>query len=128
MKLPLAIPEPSALIIDDEEDICFLLTSILKKINIHTTHVHNLRQANTALDEAVPEIIFLDNYLPDGKGIHYIQHIKSKIPAAKIIVITAQDSVAEKSFALQTGADDFIAKPFNRELIYQSIHKLMTDG
>src|ERR1700712_352875 len=84
------------LIIDDELDICYLLSGILRQKKLKTSYVNTLSDAEVALKNDPPGLLFLDNHLPDGFGLDFIQHIKSNYPATKIIMITAHDSAAER--------------------------------
>lgn len=81
-------PEPEkifdVLIIDDELDICFLLSSILRKLNFRTSYVTTLASATRVLSEKKPDIIFLDNHLPDGFGVDFIGQIKKIIRFPKL--------------------------------------------
>ena len=114
------------LIVDDEKDICFLLSTILKqKTGGKLTYVNSLSEATLALEDIRPSLIFLDNHLPDGLGINYLGFIKNKLPNAKIVMITAHDTVTDKKVALSRGADAFIGKPFNREIIYRTVDELL---
>ena len=114
-----------ALIIDDEIDICYLLSGILRNKSIQSSYVNSLGEAIEKLKQFEPEIIFLDNHLPDGMGVDFISKLKQQHPAAKIIMITAYDTPADRRRALVEGADLFIAKPFSREVIYQTVDKLL---
>jgi two-component system OmpR family response regulator len=113
------------LIIDDEMDICYLLSGILRQKKIKTSYVNSLSDAVVVLRTDPPSVLFLDNHLPDGFGLDFIHFIKENYPAIKIIMITAHDSAAEKSRAYKEGADFFISKPFTRELINSAIDKLI---
>jgi two-component system OmpR family response regulator len=113
------------LIVDDEVDICNLLSWILKQKNLAATYVNTLSDAQAALKKDVPSILFLDNYLPDGFGVEFIQFVKENYPATKIIMITAHDSFSEKQKALNKGADFFISKPFTKALINETIDNLL---
>jgi two-component system OmpR family response regulator len=110
-----------ALIVEDEIDICFLLTRILRKKNLQTTFVNNIHDAKDVLDIEDPSFLFLDNNLPDGQGIDFIHEIKKKHPLTKVIIITADDTVANKNKAIKAGADFFIGKPFTRDAINEAI-------
>lgn len=116
-----------ALIVEDEIDICFLLTGILKKKNLQTTFVNSIRDAEISLKRKNPSILFLDNNLPDGSGVDFIKQIKHCSPITRIIVITADDTIANKNKALNAGADFFIGKPFTRNSINNTIDMLMAD-
>ena len=110
-----------ALIIDDETDICYLLSRLLKQKNYETSFVNTLNAANDALKAEHPEIIFLDNHLPDGLGMNYLLYIKENYPNCKIVMITAHDSVDDREKAMNNGADFFIGKPFTSDLIYEAV-------
>lgn len=110
-----------ALIIDDETDICYLLSRLLRQKNYDTAFVNNLTDANNALKSDPPELIFLDNHLPDGLGMNYIGFIKEHYPKSKIIMITAHDSSDDREKALKNGADFFIGKPFTGDIIYKAV-------
>ncbi|MFN0082356.1 MAG: response regulator [Ferruginibacter sp.] len=113
-----------ALIIDDETDICYLLSRLLKHKNLETSFVNSLSEADKALKTEHPEIIFLDNHLPDGLGMNYIAYIKKNYPTSKVVMITAHDSGDDRAQALENGADYFIGKPFTSEMIYKTVDAL----
>ena len=113
--------DKKVLIVDDEVDICNLLSWILKQKNLATDSVNTLSDAKKALMKETPYILFLDNYLPDGFGVEFIQHVKENYPSVKVIMITAHDSFSEKQKAINKGADFFISKPFTKALINETI-------
>ncbi len=113
------------LIIDDEIDICYLLSGILKQKQFATTYVNTLSDATVFLQKESPEIIFLDNHLTDGLGVDFISHIKETHPASKIVMITAYDTPIDRLAALSKGVDFFIGKPFTKEIIYNTVEKLL---
>ena len=111
-----------ALIVDDETDICYLLSNILKQRNIQTVFAGSLAEAERRLQS--PDFfyyVFLDNHLPDGLGINQIKRWKEKFPFIHVIMITAHDSYEERKKASKDGADHFISKPFSKEVILNSI-------
>lgn len=111
----------NALIIDDEIDSCYLLAGILRNNNIDANYAHTLSDAKEALKKQCPEIIFLDNHLPDGKGIDFISYVKENYSSSKLIMITAYATPADKKKALSEGADMFIPKPFSRDVINKTV-------
>ena len=112
------------LIIDDELDICYLLSGMLKQRNLRTSWVNTISDAVVALQTDTPSILFLDNHLPDGFGLDFIPFVKKNYPEIRIIMITAHDSAAERNKAYDGGVDLFVAKPLNRKLINDAIDKL----
>ncbi|MES1217932.1 MAG: response regulator [Bacteroidota bacterium] len=114
-----------ALIIEDESDICYLLSNILKQWNIDALFAGSLAEADKILlEHSSPGIIFLDNHLPDGRGINYIRRLKEKSPSSKIVMITAHDNLSDREKARNEGADFFIGKPFSKELIFKTLENL----
>ena len=114
-----------ALIVDDEIDVCYLLSSILKHKNLQASYVNSIGEAKRALKEGHHSIVFLDNHLPDGFGINFIEEIRKLNPRVKIVMITAHDTNNDRNRAYEQGVDQFIGKPFTRESIFNTIEKLV---
>jgi two-component system OmpR family response regulator len=108
-----------ALIIDDEEDICILLTTFLRKKNIDAHYSMSLIDGIEKLKSLKPNILFLDNNLPDGSGIESIPLIRKINRDLKIIIISAMTTLKDRAFA--NSADAFIDKPISFENIQQLI-------
>ena len=115
-----------ALIIEDEMDIRYLVSNILKQRGVQSVLAGSLSEAEKILEQDFPppRIIFLDNYLPDGLGINYIRELKKRFPLTRIAIITAHDNVSDREKARFEGADFFIGKPFSKELIFNTIDNL----
>jgi two-component system OmpR family response regulator len=119
--------KPTALIIDDEVDICYLLKGILRHREVDAAYVTSLTEARNHLQKHdSPSVIFLDNHLSDGMGIEYIQQIKKQHPSSRVIMVTAHDTAADREKAYHNGADFFIGKPFTREIILQIVDKILS--
>lgn len=122
------IGEPlKALIVDDEVDICFLLSGILRQKNMKPSFVNNIAAAKQSLKHEAPAIVFLDNHLPDGLGLDFIHFVKDCYPGVKVVMITAHDGLTERKKAQTEGADLFISKPFTRDVIDYAVKKLLED-
>ncbi len=115
------------LIIDDEVDICYLLSGILRKKELNTSYVTTLFAAREVLMKQHPDILFIDNHLPDGYGVDFLSFIKKNYPSTKIIMITAHDTGDDKQKAIIEGADYFIGKPFTRDTIIKTVDTLLSD-
>src|ERR1044072_1111515 len=113
------------LIVDDEIDVCYLLSSILKYKNLQASYVNSIGEAKKALKEHHHSIIFLDNHLPDGFGVNFIDEVRKLDPHVKIVMITAHDTSNDRNKAYELGVDQFIGKPFSRETIYNAIEGLV---
>ena len=67
--------------------------------------------------EHKPDLIFLDLVMPIKDGITAIQEIRSSIPDADIVVVSSVGTQSQLKSALESGASDFVQKPFNTSLI-----------
>jgi two-component system, OmpR family, response regulator len=112
------------LIVDDEKDICYLLSSILKQRFLQAHLAGSLAEADKLIENHKPSLVFLDNHLPDGFGLEYISTLKKKHPEGRIVMITAHDNPSERERAYREGVDFFISKPFTKDIIYQTIEHL----
>jgi len=112
------------LIAEDEGDICFLLNLMLKKDNVEIEHVNTISQAKIFLKEEAPDVIILDNKLPDGHGSDYIREVKKNNPEVKVIMISGHSNHSDKEKALKHGADIFLGKPFTKEQMQTALSEL----
>jgi two-component SAPR family response regulator len=103
-----------------------LLRGILKQKNLPATYVNTLTDAQILLKKEKPSIVFLDNNLPDGKGVEFIDYVKKHCPETKVVMITAYDTYSDRQKALVEGADFFIGKPFTKDIIYNTVEKLIS--
>jgi DNA-binding response OmpR family regulator len=112
------------LVIEDEGEMCLLLSLILDDQGLVVDHVKTLSAAKQFLEKEIPALILLDNRLPDGLGVDFISYIKKSLPGVKIIMISGADPEAEDA-ALEIGADHFLAKPFTKQQLQASIKNLL---
>ncbi|GAB1446228.1 MAG: response regulator [Cyclobacteriaceae bacterium] len=113
------------LLVDDEEDICLLLSGILKREGFKTSYALNLENAKEMLSQEEFAAAFIDLNLPDGIGSELIPIIKEMRTDTKIIMISAYDMGLVK--ASKEGADYLIKKPFSRNIILTAIAELQID-
>jgi two-component system OmpR family response regulator len=109
------------LIVDDEADICLLLSGLLKRMGYQPTCANFLEEGRQRLAQQQYDAVFLDLSLPDGVGFELLSHIRMSESNTKVIMISAFDGLAERKRASQEGADYFIGKPFNRKTIEQAL-------
>lgn len=114
----------TALIIDDESDICFLLSNILRSNNLDVQFVNSINEGKSYLQKNNPNLLFLDNHLPDGYGIDFISYVKKEHADIKIVMVTAHDTPEDRRKALVEGADVFISKPFSALEIKKAIQEV----
>lgn len=112
------------MIIDDDEDIGILMTSLLKIRKIYCLTVQTLSEAREYLQKLKPTVIFLDNSFPEGLGINFIQVIKSADKDIKIIMLTGDNSPWIEQKASDEGVDYFLRKPVNAQIINEVLDEM----
>ena len=108
------------LIIDDEKDICYLISEILQDEKFITESVSNSSEAIKKLETFRPDLIILDVWLgPNSEldGIELLKKIMTINSMIPVIVITGHGTVDMAVNAIKNGAYDFIEKPFSSEKI-----------
>lgn len=105
------------LLVEDDKNISGSLASYLQNEGYFVTTADCISNARHAMGTA-PEIIVLDWMLPDGQGLDYLKEIRSQGNKTPIILLTARNELVDKVLGLESGADDYLTKPFEpRELI-----------
>ena len=106
------------LIADDEANILMLLEMELQAEGYSTTCCEDGGKALAAIREAQPSIALLDWNMPIISGLDVCRRLRDTGNQLPVIMITARDEMDDRIAALEAGADDFIAKPFNiREVL-----------
>jgi DNA-binding response OmpR family regulator len=110
------------LVVDDEIEICLLVTRYLKKMGFEASYALSISEAMSKISRISYDLLFVDLNLADGSGYDLINSLRESNVSAKIIIISAYDSERQK--ALQKGAALFMAKPFTKKSISESLEKL----
>ena len=105
--------QPLALVIDDEPDICELLTLTLGRMDVRSESAADVASAKTLLGKHQFDICLTDMRLPDGDGLELVAWMQSNAPGTPVAVITAHGNVETAVQALKLGAFDFISKPLD---------------
>ncbi|SFV28634.1 DNA-binding response regulator, OmpR family, contains REC and winged-helix (wHTH) domain [Devosia crocina] len=113
------------LLIEDELDLARALISALERHDILVDHVSNLATALEAVKNSVHSVVILDRNLPDGDGLTIIPDIRRAQAGLPIIVLSALGQAAQRIEGLETGADDYLAKPFVVDELVARIRALM---
>ncbi len=101
------------LIVDDEPDLCELLTMTVNAMDVEAKTAADLQQARRALKSRRFDLVLTDMRLPDGDGLELVSHIQKEYPGLPVAVITAHGSVESAVTALKNGAFDFLSKPLD---------------
>jgi two-component system response regulator PilR (NtrC family) len=105
--------QPLVLVIDDEPDICELLTLTLSRMDIQTETAKDVAGAKSLLESKSFDLCLTDMRLPDGDGLDLVEWMQTHSAGVPVAVITAHGNVETAVQALKLGAFDFISKPLD---------------
>ena len=106
---------PPILVVDDNPDNAHIIRDYLEARGFPITVAYNGDDALKAFEEVKPSLVLLDVMMPGRDGWQVCRDIKSHPTLGRnvrVVMVTALDDWVNKRQALQTGADDFVEKPF----------------
>src|SRR4051812_15534095 len=107
---------PKILVVEDEPAIAESLAYTLRRDGFTVAVAGTLAAAEREIESA--DLIVLDLMLPDGSGFDLIGRARREHSGKAIIVLSSRDGEADRVAALETGADDYVPKPFSpREVV-----------
>ena len=113
----------NVLVVDDEEVIRDVLTSLLKREGYRVREASTAAAALSAAEEESFDVILLDLMLPDRPGMEVLREIKRRDPAAVVVVVTAYSSIENAIAAMREGAFHYIPKPFQNDEVVLTVRK-----
>ncbi|MCK4426296.1 MAG: response regulator, partial [Deltaproteobacteria bacterium] len=115
---------PKVLIVDDEKNICELLTEVLSGMGFSTTATCSPVEALEMATRQCYDLALLDIKMPQMDGISLSQKLRAISPSMGIILITGHGSFENALEAIKLGVSDFIEKPFNIGELLVSVNRL----
>ncbi|MHC3995385.1 homeostatic response regulator transcription factor HsrA [Sulfurimonas sp. HSL-1656] len=116
------------LIIEDEITLNKTLAEGLKEFGYQSDVVETLKDGEYYLDIRNYDLILMDWMLPDGNSIDIIPDIKANTPKTAVVVLSARDDNESEIAALRAGADDFIRKPFDFDVLVARLEARLRFG
>lgn len=118
---------PTALIVDDSKMIRMLLGDIMRAFGFETLEAEDGRAALEVLEaEGFVDVVLLDWNMPRMDGYELLRVLRgdARYSALKIMMVTTESEMAQIARALDAGADEYIMKPFNEEIIHSKLELL----
>lgn len=110
------------LIVEDDETLNQGLCRALRSQERQIVSCKNLSEARTQLSKETLSLALLDINLPDGYGLDLLDEIKHKSPELPVILLTANDTDKDIVTGLESGADDYITKPFSLSVLQARVN------
>ena len=114
------MPAPTILIVEDDVAIREMLRFVLQQENFDIVEAEDAEYAQAQIDLIHPSLILLDWMLPGISGVEFARRLKrgARTRNIPIVLITARGEETDKVKGLESGADDYVTKPFStRELV-----------
>lgn len=111
-------------LVEDEPDLSALIIDHLKNAGIHTEPAFDAEQALELIDSELHDIIIMDRGLPDMDGLDLLKILREEGQKMPVLVLTAKDGLGDRVEGLNSGADDYLTKPFEMEELIARIHAL----
>jgi len=112
------------LCVEDETKILYTNQRMLTADGYNVLTAENLAGARAHLENTTPDAIVLDIMLPDGNGLDYLQELRAAGCKIPIIMLTAWNRSNNIAHGLDLGANDYIGKPFEYEVLLSRIKAL----
>ena len=114
------------LLVEDNEAIQQINKEMLEEeggYNVRTSM--NLARARESVKRAVPSLIVLDIMLPDGNGLDFLRELRQMDIDIPVLLLTAMSESSDEVRGIREGGDDYIAKPYDRDVFLVRVEKLL---
>jgi two-component system, chemotaxis family, chemotaxis protein CheY len=116
-----------ALVIDDSRAMRLILGRMLGELGMEVADAENGRRALDLIDTGLdPALVLVDWNMPEMTGIEFLEAVRSPpySSTARILMITTETDMPQVVQALESGADEYLMKPFTRESVFAKLQLL----
>lgn len=117
------------LVVDDATFMRHLIKGILVEMGCEVVgEAKDGAEAVERYDALRPDLVTLDLVMPNRGGLEALREIRSKDPAAKVVVVSAIDQRESLMEAMKLGAADYVVKPFERDRVVGAIERVLVNN
>jgi len=117
----------SVLIIDDEVDMCEMLSHVLNQAGFRTYAAHDGNTGIELFNKELPNVVILDLRMPGMNGMDVLKQIKHAGVETPVIIISAHGEIKSAVEAIKHGAYNYFNKPFNNEEVVLTVEKALEE-
>ena len=118
-------PATRILVVDDEDNITFLLSSALRHFGFEVQTAASGRAGIDAVASFEPDLLLLDVMLPDLDGFEVCRRLRTAGTRTPVLFLTARDGTEDKVRGLTLGGDDYLVKPFSLEELVARVQAIL---
>jgi putative nucleotidyltransferase with HDIG domain len=113
------------LVVDDEEAIREVVSTMLESKGYHCAVAHNGRVAQDQIKKVTPDLILSDMIMPEMDGIKLLEWVRQYDPDVPVIMVTAIHDISTALEAIRRGAYDYILKPFEKDQLFLGVGRAL---
>jgi putative nucleotidyltransferase with HDIG domain len=113
------------LVVDDEEAIREVVSTMLESKGYHCTAVQNGRVAQDQVKKLTPDLVLSDMIMPEMDGIRLLEWMRQYDPEVPVIMVTAIHDISTALEAIRRGAYDYILKPFEKDQLFLGVGRAL---
>ena len=110
-------PPKRILCVEDHEDTCLMLTTLLKQAGFEAQAAHTISEALQMITSYNFDLFILDKHYPDGEGVELCQTLRGIFPQTPIIIYSGDVGERYQTEAIEAGASAYVSKPYVEELV-----------
>ncbi|VWD45008.1 transcriptional regulator [Burkholderia lata] len=116
---------PRVAIVEDHERLADMLCQALAGAGIEADRFGNVSEAAYGVDRADYALLIIDRGLPDGDGLAFLRTLRAAGRMMPCLMLTARDALHDRIDGLESGADDYVTKPFEMSELVARVRTLM---
>lgn len=111
--------------VEDDKNISRSVSEFLGKYGYRVSVFSTITDAKQALKQECPTLVLVDWNMPDGNGSAFCQWIRGRWKELPVIFLTVRGDTSDIVSGFQNGADDYVVKPFELEVLYSRMQALL---
>lgn len=115
----------TVLIVDDDQKLLKMLQRTLTYENLTVFTASNGQEALDLIDQQCPDLLILDWMMPKMDGLTLLQQLRVEKNKVPVLMLTARDAIENRVDGLESGADDYLVKPFAPAELVARVHALL---
>ncbi len=115
-------PTPTVLVVDDNEDMVYIVTRILSSHGLNALGATNGPECLAIMQSQPVDVVILDVMMPGMDGLEVCRELKRISPTLPVIFLTIMDDMATRTAGMALGASEFVLKPFNEWDLLARVH------
>lgn len=119
------MPMPTVLVVDDDQKLLKMLQRTLVYENLNVLTANNGVVALPIIDEQAPDLLIIDWMMPKMDGVTLVRQLRAEKNKTPVLMLTARDSIENRVDGLESGADDYLVKPFAPAELVARVHALL---